>query len=69
MLLSEKREGRVMNVLVIEHERKVTLALDKGWRSGRSGGEVALADEEKFFCFCLRTFGLIILDLMLPSSA
>jgi two-component system copper resistance phosphate regulon response regulator CusR len=56
-----------LNILVIEDERKVALALKKGLTAEHYGVEVALTGEEGFFLVCSKTFDLIILDLMLPG--
>lgn len=56
-----------MNILVIEDEKKVALALKKGLESEHYAVEVAGTGEEGFFLLCSRTFDLIILDLMLPG--
>ena len=56
-----------MNILVIEDEKKIALALKKGLESERYGVEIALTGEEGFFRLCSRAFDLIILDLMLPG--
>ena len=56
-----------MNILIIEDEKKLALALQKGLESERYDVEVALTGEDGFFRLCSRTFDLIILDLMLPG--
>jgi len=56
-----------VNILVIEDEKKIALALKKGLESERYGVEIALTGEEGFFRLCSRAFDLIILDLMLPG--
>lgn len=56
-----------MNILVIEDEKKVAVALKKGLEAEHYDVEVALTGEEGFFLVCSRTFDLIILDLMLPG--
>jgi two-component system copper resistance phosphate regulon response regulator CusR len=56
-----------LNILVIEDEKKVALALQKGLESEHYSVQVALTGEEGFFLLCSREFDLIILDLMLPG--
>jgi DNA-binding response OmpR family regulator len=56
-----------MNILVIEDEKKVAMAVKKGLESERYDVQVALTGEEGFFKLCSREFDLIILDLMLPG--
>ena len=56
-----------MNILVIEDEKKVALAIKKGLESEHYDVELALTGEEGFFRLCSRTFDLVILDLMLPG--
>jgi len=56
-----------LNILIIEDEKKLALALQKGLESERYDVEVALTGEDGFFRLCSRTFDLIILDLMLPG--
>lgn len=56
-----------MNILVIEDEKKVALAIKKGLESEHYEVELALTGEEGFFRLCSRTFDLVILDLMLPG--
>jgi two-component system copper resistance phosphate regulon response regulator CusR len=56
-----------VNILVIEDEKKVALALQKGLESEHYGVQVALTGEEGFFLLCSQAFDLIILDLMLPG--
>jgi two-component system copper resistance phosphate regulon response regulator CusR len=56
-----------LNILIIEDEKKVALALKKGLESEHYSVEVAFTGEDGFFRLCSRTFDLIILDLMLPG--
>lgn len=56
-----------MNILVIEDEKKVALAIKKGLESEHYGVELALTGEEGFFRLSSRPFDLVILDLMLPG--
>jgi DNA-binding response OmpR family regulator len=56
-----------LNILIIEDEKKVALALQKGLESEHYDVQVALTGEEGFFLLCSREFDLIILDLMLPG--
>jgi len=58
-----------VRILVIEDEKKVANALDKGLRS--EGYEVtsAATGEEGFFLLNTETFDLVILDLMLPRRS
>lgn len=56
-----------MNILIIEDEKKVALALKKGLESEHYSVEVAFTGEDGFFRLCSRIFDLIILDLMLPG--
>jgi DNA-binding response OmpR family regulator len=56
-----------LNILVIEDEKKVALALQQGLESEHYSVQVALTGEEGFFLLCSREFDLVILDLMLPG--
>jgi len=56
-----------LNILIIEDEKKVALALKKGLESEHYSVEVAFTGEDGFFRLCSRIFDLIILDLMLPG--
>jgi DNA-binding response OmpR family regulator len=56
-----------MKILVIEDERKVAAALQKGLRSEHYSVEVALTGEEGFFRLGQAAFDLILLDIMLPG--
>lgn len=56
-----------MNILVIEDEKKVALAIKKGLEFEHYEVELALTGEEGFFRLSLRPFDLVILDLMLPG--
>jgi DNA-binding response OmpR family regulator len=67
VLYSIGTEVSILNILVIEDEKKVALALKKGLESERFEVELALTGEEGFFRLCSRTFDLVILDLMLPG--
>ncbi|MBP7706564.1 MAG: response regulator transcription factor [Candidatus Aminicenantes bacterium] len=56
-----------MNILVIEDEKKVGLALKKGLESEHYQVELALTGEDGFFLLSSGEFDLVILDLMLPG--
>jgi DNA-binding response OmpR family regulator len=56
-----------LRILVIEDEKKVALALQKGLESEHYEVQVALTGEEGFFLISERPFDLVILDLMLPG--
>jgi len=56
-----------LNILIIEDEKKVALAIKKGLESEHYEVELASTGEEGFFRLCSRTFDLVILDLMLPG--
>jgi DNA-binding response OmpR family regulator len=56
-----------LKILVIEDERKVALALQKGLESEHYDVQVALTGEEGFYLLCSREFDLVVLDLMLPG--
>lgn len=56
-----------MNILVIEDEKKVALALKEGLESEHYDVQVALTGEEGFYLLCSREFDLVVLDLMLPG--
>ena len=56
-----------MNILVIEDEKKVAMAIKKGLESEHYEVELALTGEEGFFRLSSRPFDLVILDLMLPG--
>jgi two-component system copper resistance phosphate regulon response regulator CusR len=57
----------VVNILVIEDEKKVALALKEGLESEHYDVQVALTGEEGFYLLCSREFDLVVLDLMLPG--
>ena len=52
-----------MKILVIEDEKKVALALQKGLESEHYDVQVALTGEEGFYLLCSREFDLVVLDL------
>jgi two-component system copper resistance phosphate regulon response regulator CusR len=56
-----------LNILIIEDEKKVAQALQKGLESEHFQAHVALTGEEGFYLVASREFDLIILDLMLPG--
>jgi two-component system copper resistance phosphate regulon response regulator CusR len=56
-----------LDILVIEDEKKVAQALQKGLEAEHYRVQVAQSGEEGFFLLCERKFDLIILDLMLPG--
>ncbi len=56
-----------MKILVIEDEKKVALALQKGLESEHYDVQVALTGEEGFYLLSSREFDLVVLDLMLPG--
>jgi two-component system, OmpR family, copper resistance phosphate regulon response regulator CusR len=56
-----------LKILVIEDEKKVALAVQKGLESEHYDVQVALTGEEGFFLLCSREFDLVVLDLMLPG--
>jgi DNA-binding response OmpR family regulator len=56
-----------MRILVIEDERKVAAALEKGLRGEHYDVTVAATGEEGFFLANEETFDLVLLDLMLPG--
>lgn len=62
-----EREVVILNILVIEDEKKVALALQKGLESEHYSAQIALTGEEGLFMLSSREFDLIILDLMLPG--
>jgi len=57
----------VLNILVIEDEKKVALALQKGLESEHYDVQVALTGEEGFCLLASQDFHLVVLDLMLPG--
>ena len=67
MLYSIGSESLPLNILVIEDEKKVALAIKKGLESEHYEVELALTGEEGFFRLSSRPFDLVILDLMLPG--
>lgn len=67
MLYSIGTESLLLNILVIEDEKKVALAIKKGLESEHYEVELALTGEEGFFRLSSRPFDLVILDLMLPG--
>lgn len=58
-----------MEVLVVEDEKKVAQALERGL--GREGYQVTLArtGEEGYYLLGVRSFDLVVLDLMLPGRS
>jgi two-component system, OmpR family, copper resistance phosphate regulon response regulator CusR len=56
-----------LKILVVEDEKKVALALQKGLESEHYDVQVALTGEEGFYLLCSREFDLVALDLMLPG--
>jgi DNA-binding response OmpR family regulator len=56
-----------LRILVIEDEKKVALALQKGLESEHYEVRVAMTGEEGFFLLSERPFDLVVLDLMLPG--
>jgi two-component system copper resistance phosphate regulon response regulator CusR len=56
-----------LNILIIEDEKKVAQAVQKGLESEHFHAHVALTGEEGFYLLASREFDLIILDLMLPG--
>jgi DNA-binding response OmpR family regulator len=56
-----------LKLLIIEDEKKVAQALQKGLESEHYQVQVALTGEEGFYLLASREFDLIILDLMLPG--
>lgn len=56
-----------MQILVVEDERKVADALEKGLAAQGYGVAVAQTGEEGFFQLNERRFDLVVLDLMLPG--
>jgi two-component system copper resistance phosphate regulon response regulator CusR len=56
-----------LKLLIIEDEKKVAQALQKGLESEHYQVHVALTGEEGFYLLASREFDLIILDLMLPG--
>jgi DNA-binding response OmpR family regulator len=67
VLYSIGAENLALNILIIEDEKKVALAIKKGLESEHFEVELAMTGEEGFFLLCSRTFDLVILDLMLPG--
>ena len=56
-----------MKLLIIEDEKKVALALEKGLESEHYQVQIALTGEEGFYLLSSQEFDLIVLDLMLPG--
>jgi two-component system copper resistance phosphate regulon response regulator CusR len=56
-----------LNILIIEDEKKVAQALQKGLESEHYHVQVSLTGEEGFYLLASKGFDLIILDLMLPG--
>jgi DNA-binding response OmpR family regulator len=67
VLYSIGTESLLLNILVIEDEKKVAMAIKKGLESEHYEVELALTGEEGFFRLSSRPFDLVILDLMLPG--
>lgn len=56
-----------MKILIIEDDKKVAQALEKGLESEHYDVEVAYAGKEGFFLVNSQKFDLVLLDLMLPG--
>lgn len=56
-----------MKLLIIEDEKKVASALEKGLASEHYQVQIALTGEEGFYLLSSQAFDLIVLDLMLPG--
>jgi two-component system copper resistance phosphate regulon response regulator CusR len=56
-----------MRILVVEDERKIAQALNKGLESNQYSVRIASTGEEGFFLASTEEFDLIILDIMLPG--
>lgn len=56
-----------MKLLIIEDEKKVALALEKGLESEHYQVQIALTGEEGFYLLSSQEFDMIVLDLMLPG--
>jgi len=56
-----------LKLLIIEDEKKVALALEKGLESEHYQVQIALTGEEGFFLLSSQAFDLVVLDLMLPG--
>jgi two-component system copper resistance phosphate regulon response regulator CusR len=56
-----------LRLLIIEDEKKVALALEKGLESEHYQVQIALTGEEGFYLLSSQEFDLIVLDLMLPG--
>jgi two-component system, OmpR family, copper resistance phosphate regulon response regulator CusR len=56
-----------LKILIIEDEKKVALALEKGLQSEHYQVQIALTGEEGFYLLSSQEFDLILLDLMLPG--
>jgi two-component system copper resistance phosphate regulon response regulator CusR len=56
-----------LKILVIEDEKKVAQALQKGLEAEPYAVHVSATGEDGFFRVCTETFDLVILDLMLPG--
>jgi two-component system copper resistance phosphate regulon response regulator CusR len=58
-----------LHILIIEDEKKVAQALQKGLESEHFQVQVALSGEEGFYLLASGRFDLIILDIMLPGRS
>jgi len=56
-----------LKLLIIEDEKKVALALEKGLESEHYQVQIALTGEEGFYLLSSQEFDMIVLDLMLPG--
>jgi two-component system copper resistance phosphate regulon response regulator CusR len=56
-----------MHILVIEDEKKIAKAIEKGLEDERYDVTVAHTGEEGYFLATTKSFDLILLDLMLPA--
>jgi DNA-binding response OmpR family regulator len=56
-----------LKILVIEDEKKVAQAVQKGLQAEPYAVHVSSTGEDGFFRVCTETFDLVILDLMLPG--
>src|ERR1035437_3313150 len=56
-----------MQILVVEDEKKLANALQKGLEAERYSVRVANTGEEAFFLVSTERFDLLLLDIMLPG--
>lgn len=63
----ELKAARHMHILVVEDEKKLAGALQKGLEAEKHSVRIASTGEEAFFLVFTERFDLLLLDIMLPG--